>query len=70
MGLRVIPTPTGVPGVNLMAVVLTSPPEVLIETGLAAIRQWERWAWRSIDADGIAGEEKGMALVIALRAVG
>jgi hypothetical protein len=27
-------------------------------------------AWRSIDADGIAGEEKGMAVVIALRAVG
>jgi hypothetical protein len=69
MRLRLIPTPTWVPGVNLMAVVLTSPPEVLFETGLA-IRQWERWAWRSIDADGIAGEEKGMAVVIALRAVG
>jgi hypothetical protein len=27
-------------------------------------------AWRSIDADGIAGEEKGMAEVIALHAVG
>jgi len=69
MGLRVIPTPTGVPGINLMAVVMTSPPEVLFETGLA-IRPWERRAWRSIDADGIAGEEKGMAVVIALRAVG